>query len=180
MNLHLPIGPRRDDQPHDVVSTTTFDVDSFVKNSNRRTFIYFIGLVLGMVAVGVLSNSARLYGQDQNNATKIQFAQNDRSACLSDLRSTQFNAIGSIAVHNARSLAALSVILNAPVPEADQFDYAAEVQASLDAADDLAVVTEQLKSENLNKPVSEGGCGPVISSLDDLTDEQKAEGDQSA
>ncbi len=160
--------------------TVTINIDDFVKRSNRRVLAYVAGLLLAIGSVGVVSNYGRQASNDSFNATKASFANNERNACISDRRSLQFQQQGLMNVFLIRAVAALQ-----PTPETEEVfavaplgTFSEEMAKAAQVSIQWATVTESLDPKVVNLPVSKGGCGPPILTVEDLNkaDEDKSKG----
>lgn len=120
-------------------------------------------VIVGFLVLGWLANESRLTAEDNRRATEAQFQSDDRGACITQRRSVQFDALGQMQVHTLRALDAAFLL-------DDDALVRSEVDKGLAAAEMWDRATATLEPEALNLPRSEGGCGPPVTSLDELDD----------
>lgn len=116
-------------------------------------------IVIGLLILGVIANSSRLTGEDNRNATETAFANQARSACITQRRSIQFDHLGGMQVHTLRALAALA--------DDDDETFLREVAAGLDEAAGWEAAVETLSADVLDEPPPVG-CGPPVTNLEQL------------
>lgn len=122
-------------------------------------------MLVGFAVLGVIANAGRLAGEDSLTATKAQFAGQARSACITERRSIQSEESGRMQVHTLRALDAAFV-------SEDDAAVVAEVAAGLEAAERWEAATATLEPAVLDLPRSQGGCGPAVTSAEQLNEDE--------
>lgn len=125
-------------------------------------------IIIGLVVLGAIANSARVASRSSEDTTKIAFAGQARSACITDRRSIQSDELGQMQVHTLRALDAAFV-------SNDDELVQEEVAAGLAAADRWEDATATLDPDVLNLPPEDGGCGPPITSPGQIENDEGAE-----
>lgn len=122
----------------------------------------FVAIVLaGLLTLGVIANASRTAAEGSSLSANATFATQVRSACITDLRSAENDAIGDMLEATLRALAANAT--------GDDTLAAEQIAVGLEAADRRTLVADLLEPDVLNQspPV---GCGPPITSADLLPD----------
>lgn len=158
-NLLPPhITVRETPEPKD--ADENFDIRSIFRRQVYGLISFFAVVVVGLIILGIIANSGRVASQDNATASEATFASQERSNCLTTLRSQQFDHQGRMVVETLRALAALSVN--------DSAGLGLHVAAGLEAAEEWERATQSLEPDNLDREPP-FGCGPPITSEDQIS-----------
>lgn len=156
-DLH-PVPPP---EPTPLLAPTAEDVRAMVAATNRRTLIGAVALLLLVVGVVWFTAGGRAASIDSKNSTKVALANNERQACISDRA-----AVEADAGHDRDDALGLALYDYFILGETEQ--ARAQGETMKDAIARRIEASKARARDQVNRPVSEGGCGPVIDSLDDI------------
>lgn len=148
----------------------TLDLDRAIVDARRASmrtmWVVTVGvLVLAVATVAAVwfAASGRSAAQDSFNATSVQLATQERSACITERRNTQSDALGrlTIAANNAEAAGLIDQDPDEVMKQRRLYDQAVA---------DWAAATESLGAAVLNQPKPKG-CGAPILTIDDLEDQ---------
>lgn len=149
------------------------EVKRIMRGQNIKLAIGGLVIAAGLVVVASLTASSRAESaasraasEDSNNATKVQLAAQGRNACITERRNAQADAAGRISI--AANEAEVAGLVND-----DEAEALRQLGLFQQAVDDWQRATDSLAPETLNLPVSKGGCGPPILTLEDLEKAEK-------
>lgn len=146
----------------DVPRHTSDDVRAVLRSQNRKVALLAVPLlILGGLTVRYSVQSSAS-SSDSFNATSSQLANNARSACITERRSAQSDAIGRATIAGLRAQIAAFIA-------DDDAEALRQVGLVEQAAEDFTAASESLLPETVDEepPL---GCGPPILSLEDLPD----------
>lgn len=147
-------------QDSSLSSITHADVSALMRNQNWKLGAGFLAVLLLVGITAWLAGGGRSAAEDNLNATRIQLANNERNACVSERRNAQAAAVGDMVEHGlAAQKAGLVDRDDARLTEELRL-YAVAVKARHDA--DVS-----LSPEVLNEPPPQG-CGAPITTVDQL------------
>lgn len=146
----------------DLPPTPTADeVAVLMRGQNIKLGLGAIIVIALLVVTVWFSASGRDASRDSFNATAASLANNRRSACITERRNQQADALGRISI--SANEAEVAGLVN------DDLDEARRQLALFDrAVDDWVAATTSLSPEVLDLPTDEGGCGPPILQVSDL------------
>lgn len=137
------------------------------KAMNRRTLMYAAALVVVLVFsvwALVYTAGAKAASVDSNNSTKVGLANNTRNGCITERRNAQADALGRLTIEANDAEASGLLDEDEAAAREHRRLYDAWVVKWLEA-------TRALSPDVLDKPPPLG-CGPVISSLEDIPADQ--------
>lgn len=139
------------------------EVRQLVSAHNRRTAMLGIALMLVVAGVAYFLASVRAGALDSFNSTDVLLANAPRSACITERRNEQSDALGrlTIAANNAEA---------AGLIDNDEAEVAVQRKIYDEWVAKWTDATESLGSDVLDEPPPIG-CGPPVLKLDDLPDD---------
>lgn len=147
--------------------TVTINLDEFQKRSNRKIFVPLIGLIFAVVVAVFASNAGRVASTQGLTALKADFANNARTACITNRKSLQAEAAGEMQAYTLRAVAAaqastpqiIETFRSAPLGT-----FAEEIAKGSAASIRWAGYTVALDPKIVDRPVNQGGCGMPVTS----------------
>ena len=76
------------------MSEHEYDVRDLFRSTNKLLMGGFALLIMVVLAIGLISNSGRLFAKGAGDSVEIQTRNQARTACITDLRSAEANAYG--------------------------------------------------------------------------------------
>lgn len=147
--------------PAPLATPSANEVRLLMRAQNTKLAMGAIVVIALLVVTVWFSASGRAASRDSFNSTSIALANAPRSACITERRNAELDAIGD-------ANAALGLALIAGLVTDDSAEALSQVSAFREAEQRRQRVSESMAPDVLDLPPSEGGCGPPILSLDDL------------